>query len=277
MANDSSKSKYYDYDPSLAAAAIFAILFLVSSLFHLFQVVKQRTWYFIPVVIGGLMEFAGYVARIKSARESPDWSLVPYILQALLILVAPALIAASIYMILGRIIIAVDGEKYSLIKKRWLTKIFVTADVVSFLVLSGGSGMLASGDGSNTNLAENIILGGLIIQIIAFGFFVFVAILFHKRMHASPTHKSTQANMPWQKHMSVLYFASILILVRSVIRVIEYIQGSGGYILSHEVFLYVFDAVLMWVAIAIFNFVHPSQMIPGSKRVHDRQVMLEMH
>jgi hypothetical protein len=40
--------------------------------------------------------------------------------------------------VLGRIIVAVDGEKYSLIKKRWLTKIFVMTDIISFLVLSGG-------------------------------------------------------------------------------------------------------------------------------------------
>ena len=58
-------------------------------------------------------------------------------------------------------------------------------------------------------------------------------------------------------------------------RVVEYIQGNDGYILSHEIFLYVFDATLMFIAIAIFNLVHPSEMIPGRKRVHDRQVSLE--
>lgn len=138
MANDTSTFHFYNYNPSKAAAVAFAILFLLTSVFHLFQLVKLRTWYFIPVVIGGLMECIGYVARVKSSQESPNWTLGPYIIQALLILVAPALVAASIYMILGRIIIAIDGEKYSLIKKRWLTKIFVTTDILSFLVLSGG-------------------------------------------------------------------------------------------------------------------------------------------
>lgn len=135
--------------------------------------------------------------------------------------------------------------------------------------------MLASGNGSNTATAQNIILGGLFIQVIAFGFFIFVALLFHKRMHANPTYKSTQPDMPWQKHMKVLYSVSLLIMVRSVVRVVEYIQGNDGYILSHEIFLYVFDATLMFIAIAIFNLVHPSEMISGRKRVHDRQVSLE--
>jgi hypothetical protein len=59
-------------------------------------------------------------------------------MQSTLLLIAPSLFTASIYMMLGRIIVAVDGEKYSLIKKRWLTKIFVITDIISFLVLSGG-------------------------------------------------------------------------------------------------------------------------------------------
>lgn len=32
-----------------------------------------------------------------------------------------------------------DGESYSLIKKRWLTKTFVTSDVISFLIQLGGN------------------------------------------------------------------------------------------------------------------------------------------
>lgn len=42
-------------------------------------------------------------------------------------------------MTLGRIIEVVDGEKYALIGRRWLTKIFVCGDVVCFLLLGGGT------------------------------------------------------------------------------------------------------------------------------------------
>jgi hypothetical protein len=41
-------------------------------------------------------------------------------------------------MILGRIILATDGETFSLVRKKWLTKIFVCGDVLSFFVLAGG-------------------------------------------------------------------------------------------------------------------------------------------
>lgn len=69
----------------------------------------------------------------------PNLTIGPYVVQTLLLLVAPALIAASIYMILGRIIASVDGESYSLIRKRWLTKVFVTSDVVTFFIQLGGT------------------------------------------------------------------------------------------------------------------------------------------
>jgi hypothetical protein len=50
---------------------------------------------------------------------------------------APALFTASIYMELSRAIILADSESHALIKKKWLTKLFVCGDVMSFLVQIG--------------------------------------------------------------------------------------------------------------------------------------------
>ena len=60
-------------------------------------------------------------------------------MQTLSILIAPAFFAASIYMILGRLIVLVDGESHSPIRVKWLTKIFVGGDVLSFLAQSAGT------------------------------------------------------------------------------------------------------------------------------------------
>jgi hypothetical protein len=64
-------------------------------------------------------------------------------MQAIPLLVAPALFAAIIYIELGRIIIMTDGEGRALIPKKWMTKIFVTRDVLSF-ILQGGGGRFTS-------------------------------------------------------------------------------------------------------------------------------------
>jgi RTA1 like protein len=78
----------------------------------------------------------GYTGRILSAKETPHYTQTPFIIQSLLILIGPAFFSASIYMILGRIILMVNGEKHAIIRPSWLTNIFVTSDVFSFLLVS---------------------------------------------------------------------------------------------------------------------------------------------
>ena len=50
----------------------------------------------------------------------------------------------------------------------------------------------------------------------------------------------------------MLYTCCALIVVRSVFRVVEYVMGTDGYLLSNEWPMYVFDAVLMWAVQVIF-------------------------
>lgn len=161
-------------------------------------------------------------------------------------------------MALGRIILLVDGEEHSLIPKRWLTKIFVCGDVISFLAQGAGGGIQASGTAAALETGTHIIVAGLFIQLVFFGVFIVVAILFHVRMNKVPTAASS--NVPWKKHFHTLYATSLLIMIRSIFRVIEYLQGFSGYLLSHEIYLYIFDACLMLAVLVIFNFVHPSEV-----------------
>ena len=45
--------EYYRYDPSMAAAIIFTILFFFTTLIHFYQFVRTRTWIMIPLLVGG--------------------------------------------------------------------------------------------------------------------------------------------------------------------------------------------------------------------------------
>lgn len=45
--------KLYRYDPSMAAAVLFIILFLLITAIHSYQMFRTRVWIFIPFVIGG--------------------------------------------------------------------------------------------------------------------------------------------------------------------------------------------------------------------------------
>lgn len=118
---------------------------------------------------------------------------------------------------------------------------------------------------SDVNLGENIITVGLGIQIFFFGLFVTVASIFHYRIKAIPSLRSKQLSVPWESYLYVLYIASGLILVRSVFRIIEYAMGSDGVLLKHEYFLYIFDAMLMFVTMVVLNVCHPSRIINKRK------------
>ncbi|KAE8391243.1 RTA1 like protein-domain-containing protein [Aspergillus alliaceus] len=250
--------KLFHYDPSLAAAVIFIICFLATTILHTYQLFRTRTWFFIPFLLGGYFEWVGYVARAIACNQTPNWTLGPYIVQAVLTLVAPALFAASIYMELGRTIVVLHAEKHSLIRVKWLTKIFVAGDVLSFLMQSAGAGLMGMKSKSREN-GPHIIVGGLVVQILFFGFFMISSAVFHMRMNRDPVADGG-SGFNWRRLLYALYGASALILIRSIFRLIEYAQGNDGYLVSHEWFMYIFDALLMFGTMLIFHVEHPSEL-----------------
>ncbi|KAK0483248.1 RTA-like protein [Armillaria novae-zelandiae] len=157
-------------------------------------------------------------------------------------------------------------ERFSLIRINWLTRVFVVGDVLIFLLQAGGGGLQAvakyrsdaSLNQSITDLGQNLIIAGLIAQIVWFGGFIFVCVVFHYRMRVVPTVIEKRS---WRTFMYVLYAASTLIMVRSIFRVVEYAGGSDGYLLRREVWLYVFDSVLMVGVVALFDVYHPSDYL----------------
>jgi hypothetical protein len=126
---------------------------------------------------------------------------------------------------------------------------------------------------SKLKLGENVIIVGLFVQMIFFGFFVVVSIVFHKRMDRNPTTSAMGTSVDWQRYMCTLYFASALIIIRCLYRVIEYIQGSTGFLQSHEYFAYIFDTSLMIVVMLTFLIFHPSQVVSGHSKMDDAELM----
>ncbi|RDW58488.1 hypothetical protein BP5796_12418 [Coleophoma crateriformis] len=209
-----------------------------------------------------VVEFIGYAGRAASASQEVNcWSLGPFIIQGIFILVPPALFAASIYIILGRIILLTEGESYSMIKRTRLTKTFVWGDVLCFWLQAGGGGLqAASASATLPKIGNYVVIAGLAFQIVWFGFFLIVATTFHRRMLRAPTERSQQPEVRWESYLTTLYVCSSLIMVRSVFRVIEYAMGNDGYLMAHEAFLYVFDSVPMFIVVVWLHWKHPSEI-----------------
>lgn len=128
-------------------------------------------------------------------------------------------------MILGRLIMRTNSASFSIVRAKWVTKMFVTGDILCFFIQSGGAGMLVQADNQDgVKRGENIILGGLILQILIFLFFVIIAGTWHRRLESKPTAAS--ADIPWQKMVRFLYAASAFITIRNMCRVVEYAMGK---------------------------------------------------
>ncbi|KXH59277.1 rta1 domain-containing protein [Colletotrichum salicis] len=255
-----SHNGYYlwHYVPSLIAAIVFEVLFVLATLFHAYKIARTKTWFCVVFVIGGIFSYAveiiGYAGRAIARDRTGEVG--PYVTQSLTILIAPAFFAASVYMTLGRIIRSVHGESLSVIRINWLTRIFVAGDCFSFLVQASGGGLMVK-DGSQ-KMGQNLIVAGLVIQIVLFAIFWVAAIVFHSRLAKNPTQASLAGHSPWTSGLWMLYIVSACIMVRSIFRLIEYVLGGDGYPLRHEWTLYVFDATLMFFVIVAFGFRFPS-------------------
>jgi hypothetical protein len=217
---------------------------------------------YLIVIVG---EIFGYYGRSWSSNN-PNIA-GPFILQNLLLLASPPFLAATIYMSYGRIIIGIRAQRYALISPRWLTKIYVLIDIGCVFSQVIGSVLPASGQPSSIELSKKILLGGLIAQVVALGFFILTCWHAHSRIKRNPTDSIlSNPSISWQNHFRALELVTLILIVRSVVRTIEYLQGADGFVASHELFIYLFDAFLMWLIMVAFLILHPGRLIRDARR-----------
>ncbi|KAK3645579.1 hypothetical protein LTR56_009019 [Elasticomyces elasticus] len=245
MAQGEADFDFYPYNPSNAGGWIFVVLFAIGAIVHLAYIVPYRAWFFIPFVLGAGAETGGYYGRAwahNNIRLSD-----PYLLQLFLIIGATPLLSATIYI--------------------WISKIYVVIDVICLALQIMGTVIVAyDGDGDQQK-AVNLVAGGLIAQLVAFIIFMLLALRVHLRLLRNPTHISGSSDIRWQKYFWALYATSTLVLVRNLVRIFEFLQGSDSTIIKHEVFLYVFDATPMFLVVLILAAVHPGRLMKSARGV----------
>lgn len=259
----------YAYTPSAAAAGTFMGIFGIATVAHIFYLPKLRQCFFIPMILGGIMEVGGLYGRFWGHSSQNDFR--AYVLQALLLTPAPIFLAATMYMTLGRIIVALDADKdHTLIRPRWLSKIFVFFDIVCFIVQIGGTGMQSTTSVSVQKTGRTVTIIGLVIQLVVFAYFIIVALVFQRRMNAHPTSISIHHSIHWVRHLRVVYATSVLMLIRNIFRIAEYVEGSNGPVGHSEVYLYIFDSTLMAGLMWAFVIVHPGRLLRAIKKLKNR-------
>lgn len=61
--------------------------------------------------------------------------------------------------------------------------------------------------------------------------------------------------------MKVLYIVSMLIFMRSIFRVVEFVQGFDDWLISHEWTLFVFVGSPMVLVLVVLYLKHPSSLL----------------
>jgi hypothetical protein len=213
------------------------------------------------------VETLGYIGRAASHNNVE--AIGPYVIQNMLLLVAPSLFAATIYMVLGRIIRLLHAEHHSPVQVTRLTKYFVWGDVICFWAQGQGGGLQAVGKPLFTTLGRWIVVGGLILQVLIFCVFIVVAWKFNTRIKHRPTIQSSNSSIPWRKHMRALYICSALILLRNLVRLIEYLEGYDGWVITHEAMLYIFDSLPMLMVFLVLAVCHPCELLNNTSTPDD--------
>lgn len=269
-----SEYSFYHYNPSVAAAVIALTCYGASTGFHIFQLWKLRSWFFTTFVVGAISKTVpsssvkhivltgifpvmtvGYVFRTASAKDKT--AIGPYIGQNVCILLPPSLYAATIYMMYSRIVLFSRSLELSIISPHKVTKIFVIGDVIAFLMQASGGGMMAIP--SMSSLGQKVTIVGLFVQLVFFGGFFTLSVIFHQRVQKLKCVRVL--SMPYGPLLYTLFGVSLLIIVRCLFRIVEFCQGNAGYLASHEVFMYVFDTLLMFVVQTVFHFLHPANVL----------------
>ncbi|KAI1743191.1 RTA1-domain-containing protein [Xylaria scruposa] len=258
---------FYEYRPNQTAGYAFLALFAIATLAHIVYLFTLRAWWFIPFILGGVAEVFGYYGRALS-HDQPD-EVGPWILQNLLLLTAPPLVSATIYMTLGRLAAAVDCRRCVPVSPKLLTPLYVLLDLGVVATQLAGSVLPASGDPSAIELSKKLVLGGLLAQVAALTIFIIIAQFTQNRIKQMSTPAillNDDTLVHWKNHFRAIQLVTLLIIVRSIVRTVEYVQGPEGFVISHEVFIYVFDAAPMWLVMAIYTVLHPGRLVRDARR-----------
>ncbi|KAI0893608.1 RTA1-domain-containing protein [Annulohypoxylon nitens] len=245
----------YGYKPSLVAGIIFCALFGIAFFGHSLQTIRLRRSTSGFLAVGALTELIGWIGRTWSA-ECP-YNRNAFLIQITTLIIGPVFYTAALYVLLG-MFIGVLGREYSILSARMYSIVFLTCDTISLVVqaVGGAKASIASGNGDDPKPGTNIMVAGVIFQLVAMTIFTLFTLDFLRR--------SSKFGMPqeYNKIIIALFVSLAAIFARSIFRAVELMEGWTGYLMMHEAYFIALDGALMVLAVVIFLPFDPARTIP---------------
>ncbi|TAQ89123.1 hypothetical protein B7494_g2515 [Chlorociboria aeruginascens] len=259
----------FNYLPSVAGNAIFAVIFGLLIIGQVFLGVRYRTFgYMVAMLCGLILEIVGYIGRVLLHNSPFDNNL--FLIYLICLTIAPAFLTAAIYLCLSRIVI-VYGAELSRFKPRTYTLVFCGCDLISLVLQGLGGGIASSANTtSSSNLGKNIMIAGLGFQVASLVLFVILCGEFAWRLRKfreswSPKHLDLVHSRLFKLFLSALCIGVLTIFVRSLYRCIELSGGFNGSLFRGEqpVFMILEGAMISIATIALTVF-HPGVCFQGA-------------
>ncbi|KAL8786689.1 MAG: hypothetical protein Q9213_002624 [Squamulea squamosa] len=259
---------YYNYRPSLAANGTFLALFLFSLLVFLVQVTLSKRFigFTIAMVSGCILEVLGYIGRIMSYHN--PFGENGFLMQICCLTIAPAFLAAGIYLTLSRIVVTF-GPENSRIKPLSYPRFFIPCDILSLILQALGGGMASAASHSNKSpeTGDHIMVTGLAFQVFTLLVFMLLCVDFAVRTVVrmnrmgeaalDPTHATLRRSMKFRLFLVALTLSTICIFIRSVFRVVELGEGWDGALIKNQTLFIVLEGVMVIIAVLVLNAFHP--------------------
>ncbi|CZT50930.1 related to phospholipid-translocating ATPase [Rhynchosporium secalis] len=261
----------YGYYPNLGGNIIMVAIFAICTLAQIFLGIKYRLRAFpIVVSLGCLGETVGYVGRVL--MHSNPWDSGPFIIQILLLIVSPSLLAAGLYLTLKHLVIHY-GPQYSRLTPKLYTWIFVTCDAIGFLTQCIGGGIQASADNTDKKMLDmgnNIMVAGVTFQAVVMVVCAGLAIDFafslyrhrgeRKEIVREPSKRGPRA---FQFYMSSFIIAFLAILTRCIYRIPEMAGGWKNHLMRDEIGFMILDGAMIAIACILMTVAFPGIYFPG--------------
>ncbi|KAH9858164.1 RTA1 like protein [Lenzites betulinus] len=267
-------SPFYGYLPTASINQIFLVLFTLTTFLHVAQLVQTRAWWLLPtVVLAGTGELIGWTGRMWSHYDPLEYN--PYLIQTVTLIISPTPLIGALFITFGRLS-ACLGHEYSRLNPRLYSRIFFTCDFVALLVQAVGGGIAASSSNVNTSdMGSNIMLGGIIFQLISLSVFcALVAEYLVRRFKDMPLRKATSSDSgsirtlvggaggPVGRPMRLLAVGLCMeATFLGIYRTIELADGWNGQVIRTQSLFVVFDGVTVFLTMSTLNAFHPGRLL----------------
>ncbi|CAK7208048.1 hypothetical protein SEUCBS139899_010882 [Sporothrix eucalyptigena] len=252
----------WSFCPNMGASIFFLVLFAFTTITHVYQAIHYKKSYSWVIIMSTLWQLLTYIFRSISIQVPANFG--DYAAWFVLILVAPLWTNAFAYMVFGRLV-----HNYTPDRKVWglpasrFGLVFVVLDIVAFVIQVYGAATATQNDIPTSQVLRSlhIYMGGVGVQLL----FILICCTFGFKLWTIMRREAAQfpSIRPAMLLLYTQFIVLALIIIRIIFRIVEYSSGLKSTIPNHEVFQYCLDTLPMFIAIVMYNVVHPGRIMRG--------------